>query len=332
MLVRSEQVFLDLPETETFNVFRIEKFQVVPWKEIGAFYTGDAYIVLNARKVGTSQRVQRDIYYWLGTECTQDESGTASIKTVELDDRFGGEPTQHREVQGHESDSFLALFEKYGGVRYMDGGIDSGFKKVDSIIPHTILYQIKGRRRPVLQQVPVSGKSLNHGDVFIAVTEETIFLWIGKQANIMEKNKAATVIDKLEAQYPKAKSVRLEGGETTPEFWAALGGETPIADAAAGGADAEHEAASKLKIYKYENDKFTLVDGTTKDKIPAGLALIQRGNFVIVHIGKNVAADVAKKALAIGTKFINENGLEAWTPIATAREGTHSDDIEVVFA
>lgn len=328
----TEQVFLDLPETETFNVFRIEKFQVVPWQEIGAFYSGDAYIVLNARKVGTSQRVQRDIYYWLGSECTQDESGTAAIKTVELDDRFGGEPTQHREIQGHESDSFLALFEKYGGIRYMDGGIDSGFKKVESAIPGTILYHIKGRRRPVLQQVPATGKSLNQGDVFIVVTEAAIFLWIGKQANIMEKNKAATVIDKIEAKYPKAKSVRLENGETTEEFWAALGGETEIANAAAGGADSEHEVAAKLKLFKYENGKFTAVEGATKDKIPAGVAVIQRGNFIIIHISKSVSADVAKQSLVIGTKFIAEFGLEAWTPISTAREGTYSDDLEVVFA
>ena len=96
-----DKEFLELPETETFNVWRVEKFNIVPWKDIGVFYGGDSYIVLSAVKVDSSDRIERDIYFWLGTESTQDEQGTAAIKTVELDDRYGGEPTQHRAVQGH---------------------------------------------------------------------------------------------------------------------------------------------------------------------------------------------------------------------------------------
>ncbi|KAH0795162.1 actin-binding protein [Histomonas meleagridis] len=332
----TEQVFLDLPETETFNVFRIENFKVVPWKDIGAFYTGDAYIVLNAYKVGTSQRVQRDIFFWLGAECTQDESGTAAIKSVELDDRFKGEPTQHREIQGHESDAFMKAFEKYGGVRYMDGGIDSGFRKVDPNAEPTVLYQIKGRRHPVLQQVPPVGTSLNQGDVFIVVAPGNIFLWIGKNANLMEKNKGAMVLEKLKSQNPKHKSHRLEGGETTPEFWQALGGETAIADAKAGGADEEHEAASVRKIFKVEGGKATLVaegNAATRDKLQgASMYIIQRGNYILVYAGNGVPAEEIKQMINIGVKFIGDNGLPNWTPIATVREGVASQDLEVIFA
>ncbi|KAH0788961.1 actin-binding protein [Histomonas meleagridis] len=332
----TEQVFLDLPETETFNVFRIENFQVVPWKDIGAFYTGDAYIVLDAHTVGTSQRVQRDIYYWLGRECTQDESGTAAIKTVELDDRFGGEPVQHREIQGHESDAFMKAFERFGGVRYMDGGIDSGFRKVDTTKGDTILYHIKGRRHPVLQQVPAVGTSLNQGDVFIVVAPTKLFLWIGKSANIMEKNKGALVMNKLQSQHPKSKPIRIEGGETTPEFWEALGGETPIADAKEGGADDEHEAAAVRKIFKLEGDNATQIaegNAATKDKLTSdAVYIIQRGNYIVIYAGKNVPTQVSKQMLNIGVKFIGDHGLPNWTPIATVREGVASQDLEVVFA
>ena len=198
----TEQVFLDLPETPTFNVWRIEQFKVVPWTDIGAFYTGDSYIVLSAVFVGTSKRVKRDIYYWIGSESTQDEYGTAAIKTVELDDRFDGEPTQHRETQYHESEAFLKLFDQYGGVRYMDGGTPCGFRPVN---PETgsQLFQVKGRRRPVLIQREPVGTSLNQGDVFLVVSAQHRFLWQVKGANPAEKMKGAQLMDVFKGKYAK---------------------------------------------------------------------------------------------------------------------------------
>ena len=47
----------------------------------------------------------------------QDESGTAALKTVELDDHLGGSPQQVREVQGHETKKFLAYFKAKGGIK-----------------------------------------------------------------------------------------------------------------------------------------------------------------------------------------------------------------------
>lgn len=52
-----------------------------------------------------------------GDSCTQDESGSAAVFTVQMDDYLGGKPIQYREVQGHESKTFLGYFKS--GIKYM---------------------------------------------------------------------------------------------------------------------------------------------------------------------------------------------------------------------
>lgn len=52
----------------------------------------------------------------LGKECSQDESTSAAIFTVQMDDYLGGKPIQYRELQGYESSAFVGYFK--GGIKY----------------------------------------------------------------------------------------------------------------------------------------------------------------------------------------------------------------------
>lgn len=94
--------------------WRIENLKPVPWTDLGQFYSGDSYIVLNTIEVGR----KLDLFFWLGTSTTADEKGAAAYKTVELDQKLGDTPVQYREVQGHESGKFLSLWKAHGGIRY----------------------------------------------------------------------------------------------------------------------------------------------------------------------------------------------------------------------
>lgn len=52
-----------------------------------------------------------------GDACSQDESGSAAVFTVQMDDFLGGKPIQYREVQGYESKTFRGYFKP--GIKYM---------------------------------------------------------------------------------------------------------------------------------------------------------------------------------------------------------------------
>ena len=95
----------------------------------------------------------------------QDESGAAALMTVELDDVLGGGPVQHREVQGEESQLFLSYFRS--GVRYLPGGVQSGFTHYDPEDVERRLFRVKGKRNVQVMEVPLSASSLNKSDCFI---------------------------------------------------------------------------------------------------------------------------------------------------------------------
>jgi hypothetical protein len=332
-----EATFLALPEDPTFNVWRIENFNPVPWTDLGAFYTGDSYIVLWAKYAGGgSKRVVRDIFFWIGSESSQDEYGAAAIKTVELDDRFGGEPTQHREIQYHESELFHKAFEPYGGVRYLSGGVPSGFKPVD-LTQGVNLYQVKGRRRPVLLKVPATASSLNHGDAFILTSDKELFMWVGKGANVAEKVKATHVLDTLAARFRGVPRTRLDNSATSPEFWALLGGEGPIASADAAGADDAIEAAYVTKIYKAAGEAFSLFAEGPKATVailtnPPGTLIIERGEQIVVFLPKTADAAVKKTAVELGVKFLKAQKLPLFYSVTVAKEGVKDETLDIIFA
>ncbi|KAK4481826.1 hypothetical protein RD792_012737 [Penstemon davidsonii] len=165
--------------------------------------------------------LRHDIHYWLGKDTSQDEAGTAAIKTVELDAALGGRAVQYREVQGHETEKFLSYFKPC--IIPQEGGVASGFKHAEAEEHQTRLY------------VPFARSSLNHDDIFILDTDSKIFQFNGSNSSIQERAKALEVVQYVKDTYHdgKCEIAAIEDGKLmadadTGEFWGLFGGFAPL--------------------------------------------------------------------------------------------------------
>ncbi|KAJ3504108.1 hypothetical protein NLJ89_g8109 [Agrocybe chaxingu] len=185
-------------QTEGLEIWRIEKFHVVPWPEErkGLFYDGDSYIVLHTyKKTPEAKSFSYDLHFWLGQHTTQDEAGTAAYKTVELDDFLQGKPVQFREIQGYESPRFLSYFPRFLCAQ---GGVATGFHHVSDPPPLNIkkLYRVNlsragGRSSLVVREVPPTADSLVEGDVYILDKGTEIWQFNSQGSAGQERYKAA---------------------------------------------------------------------------------------------------------------------------------------------
>jgi gelsolin len=111
-----------------------------------------------------------EIFFWLGSKMTQDEAGTASYKTAELDEFLRGVATQHREIQQQPSEEFLALFPR---LKILSGGVSSGFTHVDTdakpkeITTLLRVFKYGQGHSIVVHEVGPTRQSLNESGAFI---------------------------------------------------------------------------------------------------------------------------------------------------------------------
>lgn len=81
--------------------------------------------------------------------------------------------------------------------RYLAGGIESGFKKVEKDKYEPRLLHVKGRRNIRVQETRLAWTSMNSGDVFIFDEGLAIWVWNGKEAGRMEKIKGLDVARRI---------------------------------------------------------------------------------------------------------------------------------------
>ncbi|XP_059494284.1 gelsolin a [Stegostoma tigrinum] len=202
------------------TIWRIEGSDKVPVDPSthGQFYGGDCYIILYPYTF--SGRQGHIIYYWLGSDSSQDEMGTAAILTTQLDEELGGGPVQVRVIQGREPAHLMSMFGGKPMVVYKGGTSREGGQTVPA---DNRLFQVRasssGSTRAV--EVDVVASNLNSNDVFVLKTPESSFVWVGHGASDTEKQGAQQLLDIL-----GVSASEITEGSEPDEFWTILGGKT----------------------------------------------------------------------------------------------------------
>ncbi|KAK9128758.1 hypothetical protein Syun_017555 [Stephania yunnanensis] len=310
------------------EIWRIENFQPValPKSDCGKFYMGDSYIVLQTT-AGKGGSYLYDIHFWIGKDTSQDEAGTAAIKTVELDAVLGGRAVQHREIQGHESDKFLSYFKPC--IIPLEGGVASGFKKVEEDVFETRLYVCKGKRVVRLKQVPFARSSLNHDDVFILDTDNKIYQFNGANSNIQERAKALEVIQYFKDKYHEGmcEVAIVEDGKLQTEsdsgaFWVLFGGFAPIGKKAVSEDDITVEATPG-KLYSISDGQVTLMEGALSKSMLENnkFYLLDCSAEVFVWVGRVSQLEDRKAAIQAAEEFVFSQNRPKSTRITRVIQG-----------
>ncbi|XP_044520198.1 gelsolin isoform X2 [Gracilinanus agilis] len=324
--------FLKAGKEPGLQIWRVEQFDLVPVPKnlYGDFFTGDAYLILNTVKRRDGS-LQYDLHFWLGNECTQDESGAAAIFTVQMDDYLHGKAVQHREVQGFESQTFLGYFKS--GIKYKKGGVASGFKHV---VPNEVsvqrLFKVKGRRTVRATEVPVTWDSFNNGDCFILDLGNDIYQWCGSSSNRFERLKATQVSKGIRdnERSGRAKVHVLEEG-AEPEKMLQVLGPKPTLPESQDDTIVEDTANRRLaKLYKVSNGAGTMAVSLVADENPfSQTALSSDDCFILDHgingkiyvwKGKRANMEERKAALKSASDFISKMNYRKETQIEVLPE------------
>jgi len=313
--------------------------QSVPKDTYGTFYSGDSYIILNTYRKKDAPKILWDVHFWLGKFTTQDEAGTAAYKTVELDDLLGGDPVQHREVQGHESDLFLSYFKNE--IKILEGGVDSGFKHVEPEKYRPRLLHLKGKKKVRVTEVELSHKSLNSGDVFILDGGLKIYQWNGSKSGPQEKMKGAQMSRALADERKGLPKITVfeEIGKDLADFWVLVGGQGPVKSAEEGGDDVEHEKGTESRLFRLSDASGAMTfsevgkGGAIKRNLldPNDVFILDNGAEVFAWIGKGASVDEKKKAMSFAQDYLVKYNRPLFTPIARILQGGENEVFEASF-
>jgi gelsolin len=252
-----------------------------------------------------------------------------------LDDLLGSLPVQHRELEGFESPAFSECFSSIpGGLRYLDGGIDSGFRHVTadegavSQLPVRMYHVVKSSKdkTPRSALVPATCQSLNSGDAFVLDAGSTVYTWYGPECSAFEKHKAiemaSSMVDSRNGQAIMEEDV----GEDNEAFWELLGGKTNIATSSPAMSHDFSNASPLLYVLQDEDSRLKVfqVECSSENLDTSAVCMIDLGSECILWIGKAATKREQSQAMSMMGTYLKDLGRHHNTPVSRVCEGQES--------
>lgn len=316
----------------------------VPEKSYGSFFEGDCYMLLFTQKVGNS--LSYNIHYWIGSQSTQDEQGSAAIYTVQLDEFLGSSPVQYREVQDHESDTFKGYFKQ--GIIYKKGGVASGMRHTETnTYDVKRLLHVKGKKRVIAKEVEMSWKSFNLSDVFLLDLGKNIIQWNGPKSNRQERLKgmllAQDIRDRERGGRAEIRVVEGEAESSSPQamelMTETLGERTVALKDGPPDEAVDQEQKGQLTLYQISDadGQMRVTEVATRPLVQDLLnhddsyILDQGGVKIFVWKGKKANKEERQAAMTRALDFIKAKNYPITTNVETVNDGAESALFKQLF-
>jgi len=222
-------------------------------------------------------------------------------------------------------------------MRFLEGGVESGFNKTKPKEYKPRLLQLKGRKRVRLVEVPMDPKSINSGDVFILDLGLLLIQFNGKDSSGLERIKAAEVCRALDEERSNVPEVlvfeEFAKPEDWPKEWTDLLGTGPYSTAEEGGDDTEFEKIDSTRIlYRFSDASGTLdmtkvAEGSavTRDKLDGNdVFILDVGNEAFTWVGLGASRDERRQAMKHTVEYLEKNGRPTNIPITVSMQGAES--------
>uniref|UniRef100_A0AAX7V0T9 HP domain-containing protein n=1 Tax=Astatotilapia calliptera TaxID=8154 RepID=A0AAX7V0T9_ASTCA len=341
-----DQTFRAVTRSPGIIIWRIEKMELVqvPEKSYGSFFEGDCYVLLFTQKVGNS--LSYNIHYWIGSQSTQDEQGSAAIYTVQLDEFLGSSPIQYREVQDHESDTFKGYFKQ--GIIYKKGGVASGMRHTETnTYDVKRLLHVKGKKRVIAKEVEMSWKSFNLSDVFLLDLGKNIIQWNGPKSNRQERLKVRfyflNIRDRERGGRAEIRVVEGEAESSSPQamelMTETLGERTVALKDGPPDEAVDQEQKGQLTLYQISDadGQMRVTEVATRPLVQDLLnhddsyILDQGGVKIFVWKGKKANKEERQAAMTRALDFIKAKNYPITTNVETVNDGAESALFKQLF-
>lgn len=170
------------------------------------FLNGDVYVVDDSRKSDGSFKDSADkpkVYIWLGSKAFADDRGVGAWAAKQLD-MEDADIDIDSEVEGQESSEFKNLIS----FQVVDGDTPGFLKHVDVNYQDVDYAMFRVWDKDLsdgsstddieIKEVPISKSSLNSDDAFVIDGWDTLYVWVGKKAQVGEKMAADRLARKFD--------------------------------------------------------------------------------------------------------------------------------------
>ena len=180
------------------------------------FLNGDVYLI-------DATDVNNKIYIWLGSKSSVDEKGVGAYVSHRIDqDLKKGHADIDTVVEGEEPPEFLQIVK----FKVKEGNTPGFLKHVDLTKKKEYkLYRITRDESSEIRKetVKIHEKSLDSGDTFVLDAHEIVYIWIGKNSNVVEKYMAGRLGREIDVDRKRVPLVyTIEEGNEPPHFFELL--------------------------------------------------------------------------------------------------------------